>query len=144
MLDDRGGRPPRRRRGRRPGEAAAARRGGIEPQAHLAAALVGERRQPIGEGRARLLSPALDFFFSPEPAEKRGTLPPGMKIRSPVRGFTPCRGTTLGNGELAEAGEVDLAPILEDLGDGVEQGVDGVAGLLLVADPAVAREHVRN
>src|SRR4051794_14858594 len=61
----------------------------IEPQAHLAPALLDERPEPVSERRDY---PPLTFFFSPEPAEKRGTLPPGMKIRSPVRGFTPCRG----------------------------------------------------
>src|SRR5262245_35510785 len=49
---------------------------------------------------------------------------------------------TLGDGELAEAGEVDLTTALEDVGDGVEHSVNGLARLLLVADSAVAREHV--
>src|SRR5215208_2368788 len=62
----------------------------VKAQAYLTATLVDERREPVCEGLGRY--PPLTFFFSPEPAEKRGTLPPGMKIRSPVRGFTPCRG----------------------------------------------------
>src|SRR5206468_5129378 len=48
----------------------------------------------------------------------------------------------LGHGELAEAGEVHLAPALEDAGDRVQDRIDGLARLLLVADSAVAREHV--
>ncbi len=34
----------------------------------------------------------LTLAFSADPAEKRGTLPPGIVIRSPVRGLTPWRG----------------------------------------------------
>ena len=60
---------------------------GIESEADLAPALGDERRQPVREGLCA--QPPLTCFFRPEPAEKRGTLPPGMKIRSPVRGLTP-------------------------------------------------------
>ncbi len=69
-------------------------RRGIESEADLAAALVDESREAVGEvGATELSTPRpLTFFLSPEPAEKRGTFPPGMKIRSPVRGFTPWRG----------------------------------------------------
>jgi hypothetical protein len=49
-------------------------------------ALFDERRQPICE---RSLAQPLTLVFSAEPAEKRGTLPPGIVIRSPVRGLTP-------------------------------------------------------
>jgi hypothetical protein len=85
------------------------RRIGIEPEAYLAPTLFDERRQPVGKWslgqggsllseRPRLYEPPpsappppepFTFFFRPEPAEKRGTLPPGMKMRSPVRGLTP-------------------------------------------------------
>jgi len=59
---------------------------GVEPEADLAAALLDERRQPICKGdRAQPLT----LVFNAEPAEKRGTLPPGIVIRSPVRGLTP-------------------------------------------------------
>src|SRR5262249_34213155 len=91
------------------------RRVGVEPQADLTTALLGERRQPVREWIQGSPSgqpprpppdsppaepppaeapppPPFTFFFRPEPAEKRGTLPPGMKMRSPVRGLPPCRG----------------------------------------------------
>ena len=70
----------------RPGEL---RRVGVETEADLAAALFDERRKPICE---RGLAQPLTLVFSAEPAEKRGTLPPGIVIRSPVRGLTPWRG----------------------------------------------------
>jgi hypothetical protein len=62
------------------------RRIGVEAETDLAAALFDERRKPVREGfRAQPLT----LVFSAEPAEKRGTLPPGIVIRSPVRGLTP-------------------------------------------------------
>ena len=51
-------------------------------------------------------------------------------------------GATLGDSELAEAGEVHVASALEDVGDGIQDRVDRLPGLLLVSDPRVAREHV--
>ena len=68
---------------RGPGEL---RRIRVEAEADLAAALFDERREPVREG---LRAQPLTLAFSAEPAEKRGTLPPGIVIRSPVRGFTP-------------------------------------------------------
>jgi len=71
------------------------RRVGVEAEANLTAALVYERRKSIRElGQCRLRSASepqlpLTLLFSAEPAEKRGTLPPGIVIRSPVRGLTP-------------------------------------------------------
>ena len=62
------------------------RRVGVKSKADLAAALFDGRRSPIDEEAQPLTD-----FFSAEPAEKRGTLPPAMVIRSPVRGFTPWR-----------------------------------------------------
>jgi len=62
------------------------RRIGVEAEADLAAALLDERRKPIREGTR---TQPLTLVFSAEPAEKRGTLPPGIVIRSPVRGLTP-------------------------------------------------------
>ena len=79
-----GGRRGSRRPGAVPGELG---RVGVEPEADLAAALFDERRQPIREGSA--LAQPLTLAFRAEPAEKRGTLPPGIVIRSPVRGLTP-------------------------------------------------------
>ena len=61
---------------------------GVEAEADLALARLDRARQPVGEGRAQ---PPLTFCFSPAPAENFGTLPPGIVIRSPVRGFTPWR-----------------------------------------------------
>src|ERR1700742_2859129 len=63
----------------------------------MAAALLNEGRQPIRELDQYRLRPSrpqppLTLLFSAEPAEKRGTLPPGIVIRSPVRGLTPWRG----------------------------------------------------
>ena len=59
---------------------------GVEAKANLTAALFDELRQPVGElGQVQPLT----LVFRAEPAEKRGTLPPGIVIRSPVRGFTP-------------------------------------------------------
>lgn len=85
--DDRPGRTLGSRGGRNvrplPGEL---RRIGVEAEADLAAALFDERRKPIREGN---LAQPLTLDFSAEPAEKRGTLPPGIVIRSPVRGLTP-------------------------------------------------------
>lgn len=60
---------------------------GVEAQADLAATLGYERRQPISKSCGN--QPPLTLVFRAEPAEKRGTLPPGIVIRSPVRGFTP-------------------------------------------------------
>ena len=60
---------------------------GVEAETDLAAALSDERRQPIRECFGN--QPPLTLVLSAEPAEKRGTLPPGIVIRSPVRGFTP-------------------------------------------------------
>ena len=57
---------------------------GIQAKADLAAALFYERRSLINEE-----AQPLTCFFRADPAEKRGTLPPWMVIRSPVRGFTP-------------------------------------------------------
>jgi len=59
---------------------------GVEAEADLAAALFDERRQPIRKG---LGNQPLTLVFRADPAEKRGTLPPGIVIRSPVRGLTP-------------------------------------------------------
>lgn len=56
----------------------------VEPETDLAAALFNERRSSIDE-----TTQPLTAFFSADPAEKRGTLPPAMVILSPVRGFTP-------------------------------------------------------
>ena len=61
---------------------------GVEAEADLTAALFDERREPIRE-MAQLVAQPLTLVFSAEPAEKRGTLPPGMVILSPVRGLTP-------------------------------------------------------
>ena len=89
MLDDRRCGPlgRRRRSGTRsrplPGELC---RVGVEAEADLAAALFDERRKPI---RKRRGAQPLTLAFSAEPAEKRGTFPPGIVIRSPVRGLTP-------------------------------------------------------
>src|ERR1700742_3127633 len=63
----------------------------------MAAALLNEGRQPIRELDQYRLRPSrpqppLTLLFSAEPAEKRGTLPPGIVILSPVRGLTPWRG----------------------------------------------------
>ena len=57
---------------------------GIQTEADLAAALFNERRSLINEE-----AQPLTCFFRADPAEKRGTLPPWMVIRSPVRGLTP-------------------------------------------------------
>ncbi len=89
MLDDRGRRPlggtarPGREGLAGPGQLG---RVGIEAEADLAAALFDERRKPIRESRR---NQPLTLVFRAEPAEKRGTLPPGIVIRSPVRGLTP-------------------------------------------------------
>lgn len=56
----------------------------IQAEADLTAALDYERRSPIDEE-----AQPLTFFLRADPAEKRGTLPPAMVMRSPVRGFTP-------------------------------------------------------
>ena len=51
------------------------------------------RRAPQAGPRKELqAAQPLTLVFSAEPAEKRGTLPPGIVIRSPVRGLTPWRG----------------------------------------------------
>ena len=60
---------------------------GVEAETDLAATLRDERREPIRECCGN--QPPLTLVLSAEPAEKRGTLPPGIVIRSPVRGFTP-------------------------------------------------------
>jgi hypothetical protein len=60
---------------------------GVETETDLTAALSDERREPIRECCGN--QPPLTLVLSAEPAEKRGTLPPGIVIRSPVRGFTP-------------------------------------------------------
>ena len=60
---------------------------GVETEADLTAALNDERGEPIRECCGN--QPPLTLVLSAEPAEKRGTLPPGIVIRSPVRGFTP-------------------------------------------------------
>jgi len=65
------------------------RRVGVEAEANLAVALFDERRQPIRKRLQGATQPPLTLVFSAEPAEKRGTLPPGIVIRSPVRGLTP-------------------------------------------------------
>ena len=65
------------------------RRVGIEAEADLAAALVDERRQPVCERSFGSAYLPLTLALRAEPAEKRGTLPPGIVIRSPVRGLTP-------------------------------------------------------
>src|SRR6202012_1582674 len=49
------------------------------------------RRAPSAGQRNESAQP-LTLVFRAEPALKRGTLPPGIVIRSPVRGFTPWRG----------------------------------------------------
>jgi hypothetical protein len=61
---------------------------GIEAEADLAAALRDRGREPVGEGLGQA-QPPLTVDLSPAPAENFGTLPPGIVIRSPVRGFTP-------------------------------------------------------
>ncbi len=60
---------------------------GVEAEADLAAALGNERRKPISESCGN--QPPLTLVFRADPAENRGTLPPGIVIRSPVRGLTP-------------------------------------------------------
>ena len=65
----------------------------VETEADLAAALVYERGEPVGEGRAGgdqgRSQPPLTRCLRPAPAENFGTLPPAIVIRSPVRGLTP-------------------------------------------------------
>src|SRR5207248_10357526 len=56
--------------------------------ADLASPLLDEGDEPIGERRTQPLT----WDLSPAPAENFGTRPPAIVIRSPVRGFTPCRG----------------------------------------------------
>lgn len=56
----------------------------IQAEADLAATLFYERRSLINEE-----AQPLTCFFRADPAEKRGTLPPAMVMRSPVRGLTP-------------------------------------------------------
>ena len=56
----------------------------IQAEADLAAAFADERRSPIDEE-----AQPLTCFLRADPAEKRGTLPPAMVMRSPVRGLTP-------------------------------------------------------
>lgn len=91
VVGDRGG---RQLGGRRIGVARARPlpsqlgRVGVEAETDLTATLFNERREPIGKARQRV-QPPLTLVFRAEPAEKRGTLPPGMVILSPVRGLTP-------------------------------------------------------
>ena len=85
----------------------------------------------------------MTFFFRPEPAEKRGTLPPGMKIRSPVRGLTPCRGPRSATANLPNPVKLTSPPVREHVGDRVEHRVDRGRRLLLAPDPLVAREHIQ-
>src|SRR4029079_11218498 len=47
-------------------------------------------------------------------------------------------GTTVGDRELAEAGEVDVSTPLQDLFDGLEHCVDGLVGLTLPQTRAVS------
>ena len=83
----------------------------VEAEADLAAALLDERRQPI---RKWLLAQPLTLDFSAEPAEKRGTLPPGIVIRSPVRGLTPWRGPRSATWNLPKPVKLTSPPLLSD------------------------------
>jgi hypothetical protein len=60
----------------------------------------------------RSLKPPLTVFFRPDPAEKRGTLLAGMKIRSPVRGFTPWRGPRSATANLPKPVKLTSPPPL--------------------------------
>ena len=118
------------------------RRVGVEAEADLAAALLDERRQPIRERRSGSAQP-LTLDFSAEPAEKRGTLPPGIVIRSPVRGLTPWRGPRSATWNLPKPVKLTSPPPLSASVIVVEHGVDRVAGRLLAADPLVACQLVQ-
>ena len=145
-----------RRRPRRPASSAAGRPGsagvgpvpgqlrrvGVEAEADLAAALLDERREPIRE-QASANQPPLTLVFRAEPAEKRGTLPPGIVIRSPVRGLTPWRGPRSATWNLPKPVKLDLVAGAQRIGDRVEHGVDRVARSFFAAQPVVACQLVQ-
>src|SRR5919197_2984020 len=93
------------------------------------------------KGRARLVA-ALDLLLQPGPGREARHLAAGDEDSLAGPRVDSLPGAALGYCELAEAGEVDVASVLEDVGDRVEHRIDGLARLLLVSDPAVAREHV--
>jgi hypothetical protein len=127
----------------------------VEPEAYLAAALIDERCQPVGErGRdqaivraagllARAAAPALDLLLQAGAGREARHLAAGDEDPLPGPRVDALPGATLRDGELSEASEIHLTPALENVGDCVEHSVDGLARLLLVADSAVAREHVK-
>ena len=85
---------------------------GVEAEADLAAALFDERREPIRERSSAATQPPLTLVFRAEPAEKRGTLPPGIVIRSPVRGLTPWRGPRSATWNLPKPVKLTSSPLL--------------------------------
>ena len=109
---------------------------GVEPEHDLAAALLYERREPVGEAVARVTrawrrDSALDGVLSAEPAREPRHLAgrdldplAGLRVHALTR-------AAIGDGELAEAGEADLSAAAEGLLDDRQDRVDGLAGLLL-------------
>ena len=107
-------------------------RGGVrvEPEDHLAATVRDRLGQPVREGLRQL---PLTFDLSPAPAENFGDLPPGMVIRSPVRGLTPWRGPRSVTWNLPKPVKLTSSPLAERVGDPVEHRLDGLGRLLLAA-----------
>src|SRR5919201_2588289 len=93
------------------------------------------------KGRAWLVA-ALDLLLQSGPGREARHLAAGDEDSLAGPRVDNLPGAALGHCELAEAGEVHVASVLEDVGDRVEHRIDGLARLLLVSDPAVAREHV--
>jgi hypothetical protein len=120
------------------------RRIGIEAETDLAAALVDERRQPVGE-RLRAQAPltALDVRLQ----RRTGGEPRHLAARDryPLAGawVDALAGSALGDVELPEPGEVHLSTAAKDAGDRVEDGVDGLARRLLAAKSLVIGESVQ-
>ena len=94
-----------------------------------ASAAPASRRAAASSGRQPLTA-----FLSPEPAVKRGTLDAAIWIGSPVRGLHALTRAALGDVELAEARRTSTSlAARQRLLDGVEHGVNGLAGFGLAA-----------
>ena len=81
-------------------------------------------------------------LLRPAPAENFGTLPPGIVIRSPVRGLTPWRGPRSLTLNLPNPVKLTSSPDFSDVDDVVENRLDGVGGVLLAADALVVGDAV--
>jgi hypothetical protein len=115
---------------------------GVEAETDLTAALVDERRKSIGEA-GQGASAAFDLGLQSRTGGEPGHL--ATRNRDPFAGagVDALAGAALGDMEFAEAGEGDLLATAQCVGDGLEHGVQSIAGSFFAAESLIAGKLVK-